>query len=97
VRIRFRYYSKGGAIYTHDAAPTYPTGIFLDEISVRGCSLWVPKKTIALAADASSFEFSASSIGSKLAEGSVWQLRMQARLGRKWMTPGTPRSITITR
>ena len=97
VRIRFRYYSKGGAIYTHDAAPTYPTGIFLDEISVRGCSLWAPKKTIALAADASSFEFSASSIGSKLAEGSVWQLRMQARLGRKWMTPGTPRSITITR
>ena len=96
VRIRFRYYSTGGSIYTHDAAPTYPTGIFLDEIAVGGCSLWAPMKTASLSAKAVSFKFSSSSIGSKPAAGSVWQLRMQAKLGGKWMTPGPPRSVSIT-
>lgn len=95
VRIRFRYYSTGGSIYTHDAAPTFPTGIFLDEIAVGGCSLWAPMKTVSLSSDASSFKFSSSSIGSKPVAGSVWQLRMQANIGGKWMTPGTPRTITI--
>jgi hypothetical protein len=95
VRIRFRYFSTSGSIYTHEKAPTLPTGIFIDEISTTGCSLWKPMKTVALSKSATSYLFGAKASGLTFKKGSNWQLRLQTKLGNKWMLPGPAKRISI--
>jgi hypothetical protein len=96
LRIRFRYFTKPGvAIYTHEAAPDSPTGIFIDDITTRNCDWLDPAKTTYLAANASRFSFNASSAGGSLTDNSRWTLALQTKLGGKWFPHGPLTTVTI--
>ncbi len=95
IRIRFRYYTTGGAIYTHEASPKSPTGIFIDDISTIGCEWLEQKKSNALPPTANQFVFSSSSAGAPLVKNSRWALRLRTKLGGKWFNgPVTPVTVT---
>jgi hypothetical protein len=95
IRIRFRYYASAGSVYTHEAAPKSPTGIFLDEIQVLNCDTLETKKTTSLAGTAKAFVFSSTTAGSKLTSGEQWTLRLRTKLGNKWFPCGPSRTIAI--
>ena len=95
IRVRFRYYTKGGSIYTDEAAPKSPTGIFIDEISTTGCQWLEQKKVTTLPVTATQFLFKSSSAGAGLAIGEEWQLRMRTKLGGKWFPQGPSKVVTI--
>ncbi len=95
-RLRFRYYTKGGAIYTHEAAPKSPTGIFIDEITTRNCDELTPKKKNNYIGSVESFAFSNLTSGSKLVPGEKWSLRLRSKVGGKWFPYGPAKSVTIT-
>lgn len=96
VRLRFRYYTGGGSIFTHQAAPQSPTGIFIDDIQIDGCS-WLEKRAEnALPSTATQFVFDSQTAGAPLVKGDEWFLRMRAQLGGKWFPYGPPTPVTIT-
>lgn len=96
IRVRFRYFTKPGvAIYTHEAAPASPTGIFIDDITTRKCDWLDPAKTTQLAATASQFSFNTSSAGGSLTDNSRWTLGLQTKLGGKWFPHGPVKSLTV--
>jgi hypothetical protein len=95
IRIRFRYYTNGGSIYTHEAAKTAPTGIFIDDITVKNCDWLESKKTTYLGATAGSFTLSSATAGAKLAVGSQWHLRLRTRLGGKWFPHGPSKAVVV--
>jgi hypothetical protein len=96
VRVRFRYYTKGGPIYTHEATPNAPTGIFIDEITTTGCQWLEQKKVNVLPVAQTQFLFKSSTAGATLARGDEWQLRMRTKLGGKWFPPGPSKTVTVT-
>ncbi len=102
LRVRFRYYRDNGAIFTHEATPKSPTGIFIDDIQTQNCDWLSLSKTTPVAntpaseKNATEFSFDAGTAGSTLTPGTQWQLRMQTRLGGKWFPFGPPKVITIT-
>ena len=95
VRIRFRYYTRGGPIYTHEATPKAPTGIFIDEITTSGCQWLEPKKINVLPVMATQFTFKSPTAGAPLTKGDEWQLRMRTKLGGKWFPPGPSKVVTV--
>jgi hypothetical protein len=95
-RVRFRYFTNGGAIYTHEANPKYPTGIFLDEITVTKCDWLKPVKEEVYATTSKQFSFSAQTVDTKFVAGSQWQLRIRSKLGGKWFPAGPAKLVTIT-
>ncbi len=96
IRLRFRYFTKGGAIYTHEAAPNAPTGIYIDEIVTSGCDWLEQKNTTGVPATGTQFIFKSSTAGAKLAAGDEWQLRLRTKLGGKWFPPGPSKVVKIT-
>jgi hypothetical protein len=97
IRIRFRYFTKPGIpIYTHEASPSSPTGIFIDDITTKNCYWLEAKKTTALPTDARQFDFNAASAGGSLTEGSRWCLALRTKLGGKWFPYGPMKTVTIT-
>lgn len=96
VRIRFRYFTTGGSIYTQEAAPNYPTGIFLDEISATNCDWLEQKKVTTYPATAAQFIFNAKSAGIPLVKGAQWNLRLRTKLGGKWFPAGTAKTVKVT-
>lgn len=96
VRVRFRYFNEGGAIYTHEATPDYPTGIFIDDIKTRNCHWLEEVKVNNLTAKATKFVFNATSAGEKPAKDQKWRLRLRTKLGGKWFAPGPSKIVTIT-
>lgn len=96
LRIRFRYFTNGGAIYTNDAAPKLPTGIFLDEITTTNCDWLEQKKLTDLSAKETKFYFKKFTAGATLVNGAKWQLRLRTQLGGKWFPFGPPKAVTIT-
>ena len=96
ILVRFRYFTKPGApIYTHEAAPTSPTGIFIDEITTENCDWLEPRKTTTLPPGATSFAFNAASAGGALVKGNQWCLGLRTRLGGKWFPYGPMKTVTI--
>lgn len=96
LRIRFRYFTNGGAIYTHEAAPKSPTGIFIDEITATDCDWLEQKKATVLPATELQFVFKSSTAGATLAKGDEWQLRLRTKLGGKWFPHGPAKAVKIT-
>lgn len=97
IRIRFRYYTKPREpIYTYEAAPTSPTGIFIDNITTKGCDWLSEKKSTSVGAKGSSYSFNATSAGGSLVEGSRWHLALRTKLGGKWFPHGPLKSLKIT-
>ncbi|MEO8616916.1 MAG: hypothetical protein ABI600_17385 [Luteolibacter sp.] len=94
IRIRFRYFTTGGAIYTHEAAPKSPTGIFIDEIATAGCVWLEQKKLNTLSPTATEFVFNPESAGAALVKDNKWSLRLQTKLGGKRFT-GPAKALTI--
>ena len=96
LRIRFRLTTKPGlAIYTHDAAPTSPTGIFIDDITTTGCDWLVQKRVTTLPKTASQFRFNSRTAGAKLVTGSEWRLALRTKLGGKWFPNGPLKKIVV--
>lgn len=96
VRIRFRYFTRGGAIYTHEAAPKSPTGIFIDEITTTGCNWLEQKKANVLPATRTEFTLNPATAGAALTKGDEWRLRLRTKLGGKWFPHGPPKTVKIT-
>ncbi len=94
IRLRFRYFTTGGAIYTYEAAPKSPTGIFIDEITTSGCAWLEKKKLSTLSPTATEFIFNSESAGAALVKGDQWSLRLQTKLGGKGFT-GPSKALTI--
>ncbi|RYD43462.1 MAG: hypothetical protein EOP85_10130 [Verrucomicrobiaceae bacterium] len=97
VRIRFRYYTTGGSIYTQEAAPTSPTGIFLDDITVKNADWLETKKATVLSGASRSFSFGPSTAGAKPAKGDKWHLRLRTKLGGHWFVHGPSKVVSITK
>ena len=96
IRLRFRYFTTGGTIYTHDTTPKSPTGIFIDDITITGCS-WLEKKAEnALPITATQFVFDSQTAGAPLVKGAEWYLSLRAQLGGKWFPDGPAARVTIT-
>ena len=95
IRIRFRYFTNGGSIYTHEASPSFPTGIFIDDISVKNCDWLEPFKGTTYPATATQFVFNSKSVGAKLTRGNQWQLRLRTKLGGKWFPPGPAKTVAV--
>lgn len=97
VRVRFRLFTRPGtSIYTHEAAPSSPTGIFIDEITTRNCSWLDPRKTTYLPTLGTIYPFNAAAAGGSLTAGGVWYLGMRAKLGGKWFPAGPLKQVVIT-
>ncbi len=96
LRIRFRYFTRGGSIYTHEATPNAPTGVFIDEITTTGCDWLEQKKVNVLPVTATEFPFKSSTAGANLAQGDEWRLSMRTKLGGKWFPQGPSKTVTIT-
>jgi hypothetical protein len=94
LRIRFRYYTVGSSIYTQEAAPTSPTGIFIDDITTVRCDELVRAKLNSLPLDSTSFSFNSSSAGADLLQGKRWHLRLRTILGGK-VFRGPGKALTI--
>jgi hypothetical protein len=94
VRIRFRYYTTGGSIYTHEAAPKSPTGIFIDEITTVKCDELIRKKVNSVALNSNIFAFNSTTAGTTLKKGNKWQLRMRTVLGGH-VFRGPGKAVTI--
>jgi hypothetical protein len=96
VRIRFRYYAKKGQpIYTHEAAPTSPTGIFIDDIAFKNCDWLEPRQATVLPNAASSFVFAKGTAGAPLVKGDRWALSLSTRLGGRWFPHGPVKAVTV--
>ncbi len=96
VRIRFRYFTTGGSIYTQEAAPTFPTGIFLDEITTSHCDLLEQTKVNTLSPRATKFMFKSKTAGAALTPDTQWQLKLRTKLGGKWFSYGPGKAVTVT-
>ncbi|MES2475850.1 MAG: hypothetical protein V4640_08720 [Verrucomicrobiota bacterium] len=96
-RIRFRYFSRGGIIYTHEAAPKSPTGIFLDEIAVDRCDWLAEMRPLKLFAKTSSFTVDSRKVGAKLKPGDKLAIALRTKLGGKWFPIGPVKSVTISK
>jgi hypothetical protein len=96
VRVRFRYYAKKGQpIYTHEAAPTSPTGIFIDDIAFNNCDWLEPRNTTVLPSSANSFAFGKSTAGAPLVKGDRWVLALSTKLGGRWFPYGPVKPVTV--
>lgn len=95
VRIRFRYFTSGGSIYTHEAAPNSPTGIFIDDIRTTACDWLDLKKASYLAATDTGFVFDDKKAGGKLVAGDSWVLALRTKLGGRWFPNGLVTPVVI--
>lgn len=96
VRVRFRYFTTGGSIYTQESYPTFPTGIFIDDITTTHCEFLDLKKTNTLFASATKFVFKSATAGTALVPGTQWQLKLRTKLGGRWFPFGPGKAVTIT-
>lgn len=96
IRVRFRYFTRGGSIYTHEATPKAPTGIFIDEIKTTGCDWLEQKKVNVLPVATTQFTLQSSTIGTSLKKGDEWRLRMRTKFGGKWFQHGPSKKVTVT-
>ena len=96
IRIRFRLFVASGAgVYSHENIPTYPNGIFFDDITTTNCQWLDLKKSNDLAGTASQFQLNATTAGVALTSGLQLRLRMRTKLGDHWMPFGEMKSVAI--
>jgi hypothetical protein len=96
VRVRFRHDYKGGSYYAILAQPSYPVGIFVDDITVSGVEELAPVAELSLGPQARSFRFGPEVVGRTLAAGEHYRLRLSAVIEGHEFPPGPARQLTIT-
>jgi hypothetical protein len=101
IRVRFRLFwrssgAPGENYFIHKGAETFPTGIFIDEITTINCSELQAKSVRTLAPDSTQFAFNEASAGAPLVSSSEWQLRLRTRLAGTWFQYGPPKTVTVT-
>ena len=95
--IRFRLFvSPDYGFYSDQAAPGYPTGILIDDITTTNCQWLELKKTNDLAAAATSFVLDPTTAGVPLDNHLDLRLRLRTKLGNRWMPYGEMKSLTVT-
>lgn len=96
LRVRFRYHTKPGEpIYTHEATPSFPTGIFIDSITTKNCDWLDLKKSTTLASTSTQFKFTSATAGETLVPGRKWSLSMRTKLGGKWLHGGPQKTVIV--
>lgn len=102
LRIRFRLsYTQSPEGYLADQFlsgvdwRTYPTGIFLDDISTTNCQWLELKKTNELAPSATWFTLNSTTAGLALGNDLALQLRMRTKLGNRWMPSGPMKTVAF--
>ena len=95
IRVRFRYYlaDSTSALYAHEDQPSLATGVFIDDISARGCDWLEPGATV-VADGTGTFTFDPASAGRPLAAGQEWWLRGRALFGGKAFPYGPATVVT---
>ena len=98
LRIRFRYFTQPNTtIYTHDAAPTSPTGIFIDDITMTNCQWLEPKRSTTLQKNARQFRLNSRSAGGKLEKNNEWLIGLRVKLGGKWFPAGSLKKVVVSK
>ena len=95
IRIRFRYFTRGGSIYTHEASPSFPTGIFIDDIETTACDWLDLKAASGISTTGTGFIFDAKRSGGKLVAGDSWFIALRTKLGGKWFPNGPVKAVNI--
>lgn len=96
LRVRFRYHvTPGQGVYADELYPTYPTGIFVDDITTTNCQWLELRKTNDLANNATTFDFNATTAGTTLTDNLELRLWMRTKLGGRWMPYGDLKPITL--
>ena len=97
VRVRFRInLTAGQSAYTTEQYPTYPTGVFIDDISTTNCTWLDLKKTNDIAAGGTSLALTSATAGVTPANNVELRLRMRAKLGNRWMPYGSLKTVTYS-
>jgi hypothetical protein len=89
LQIRFRFYydwASNVGLYDIVNQPTYPSGVFIDTISITGCTEPLLQKTYQASGSASSIQINNPAI--PLTSGTKWSLRMRTQLGGNWFAYG---------
>lgn len=97
LRIRFRLYSLGGVIFPHSGMEKLPTGIFIDDITVKNSKMLTLKKDNLFSGTTKSFTLNQATAGKTLAVGEEWALRMRAKLGGKWFPYGPLKKVKVVK
>ncbi|MBC7981139.1 MAG: hypothetical protein H7Y36_11300 [Armatimonadetes bacterium] len=99
IHIRFRYYATQGSVFADENLPgypqytTYPTGIFLDNITLSNADWLETRKTNELTADTTTFVLESNTQGGPMGIGEKWHLRLQTKLGNHWFPDGPLKPI----
>lgn len=98
ILLRFRFYATAGSIFADEINSgfdyrIYPTGIFLDGITLTNADWLEPRKTNNLAGTATSFTLDTSTQGGPMVVGEQWHLALQTKLGNRWFPEGPLKSI----
>ncbi|MBK1882909.1 hypothetical protein JIN85_10810 [Luteolibacter pohnpeiensis] len=97
VRVRFRYHAEPyKSVYSHHLYPTYPTGIFIDDISTTNTVMLELLKRNPIERGTTSFALSSDFTGEELEAGETVHLRMHVKLGNRWFPYGPFNTITPT-
>jgi hypothetical protein len=97
VRIRFRLFDATGlGVYAADSNPTFPMGIWLDDITTTKCQWLELKRTNELAASATSFQLNATTAGMAIDSQMALRMRMRTKLGNRWMPYGEMKAVAFS-
>jgi hypothetical protein len=96
LRVRFRHDWTGGAFYAVQQYPTYPVGIFIDDITVSDAQELQSVATLSLGGGASSFRFDSAAVGRTLVPGASYQLRLRAMMANHEFPFGPTMEVTVT-
>jgi hypothetical protein len=96
LRVRFRYFAlPNTGIYTHEGAPSAPTGIFIDDITTAGCDWLEPRQTTTLPKNSKKFVLNDRTLGGKIVANEEYRLGLQVKLGGKWFQAGALKKVIV--
>lgn len=94
VRLRFRLFSEPeSSVFVH--RPNIPTGIFIDDISVRNCDWLMPLKSTTLPPGTTHFVLNRATAGGQLRKNSHLALSMARQIGGHWFPDGPLKTVKV--
>lgn len=99
ILVRFRYHAPPNKlIFAHEINGvtdyrTYPTGIFLDEISLTNSEWLESKRTTDLPAGSTTFTLNADTAGGTVSVGDLWKISLRVKLGDRWFPEGPHKEL----
>jgi Ca2+-binding EF-hand superfamily protein len=99
INVRFRYYYRNvgvedGAAYSYSRAPSYTTGIYIDDITVTGGKTLISKNTVTTTTE-TEIPFNSDTAGATLAHRQNWYARSRVILGGHAFAYGTALQVKV--